>query len=52
MMSSLILRRRARLASIFAALVLLGKGAAFAAPVEAAGGEANRTFRIWPRSSF
>ncbi len=41
MMSSLILRRRARLASIFAALVLLGKGAAFAAPVEAAGGEAN-----------
>ncbi len=41
MRSSLLLRRRARVASVIAALVLLGKGAAFAAPVEAAGGEAN-----------
>ena len=41
MKSSLLLRRWARVASVIAALVLLGKGAAFAAPVEAAGGEAN-----------
>ena len=41
MISSLFLRRWARIASVIATLVLLGKGAAFAAPVEAAGGEAN-----------
>ncbi len=34
-------RCRGRLAGIIAALVLLGQGAAFAAPAEAAGGEAN-----------
>jgi K(+)-stimulated pyrophosphate-energized sodium pump len=41
MRSSLFSRRWARIASVIATLVLLGKGAAFAAPVEAAGGEAN-----------
>ena len=39
--SSLFSRRWARVATIMAALALLGKGAAFAAPVQAAGGEAN-----------
>jgi len=41
MKSNLFSWRRGRQAGVMAALVLLGKGAAFAAPVEAAGGEAN-----------
>jgi len=39
--SNLFLWRWARFSSVIATLTLLGKGAAFAAPVEAAGGEAN-----------
>ncbi|MGH9605232.1 MAG: sodium-translocating pyrophosphatase [Terracidiphilus sp.] len=41
MKSNLISRRWGRFAGVLATLALLGQGAAFAAPVEAAGGEAN-----------
>jgi K(+)-stimulated pyrophosphate-energized sodium pump len=41
MKSNLFLRRGARFASAIAALMLVARGSAFAAPVEAAGGEAN-----------
>ncbi len=41
MKSNLFLWRWARFSSVIATLILLGKGAAFAAPVEAVGGEAN-----------